>query len=139
MEKNTNTIPKIIWKIGLKKFPKPLDKSVILCYNIYTRKEKEINKMIIKIYVNWEEGEILTEKEFDDFKKNKVADILGDEFDRAEYINDYLHEVKGYDYADLLFMDEEDRRGVEDSATKYLAECVGEELDREFKAIQLVV
>jgi hypothetical protein len=95
--------------------------------------------MIIKIYVNWDEGEILTEREFDDFKKNKVADILGDEFDRAEYINDYLHAVKGYDYADLLFMDEEDRREVEDLATKYLAECVGEELEREFKEIELEV
>jgi hypothetical protein len=95
--------------------------------------------MTIKIYVNWDEGEILSAKEFDDFKKDKVADILGSEFDRAEYINDYLHEVKGYDYADLLFMDEEDRREVEDLATKYLAECVGEELDREFKEIELEV
>ena len=95
--------------------------------------------MKIKIYVNWDESEILTAKEFDDFKKNKVADILGDEFDRAEYINDYLCNVKGYDYADLLFMDEEDRRGVEDLATRYLAECVGEELDKEFKEIELEV
>ena len=95
--------------------------------------------MKIKIYVNWEEGEILTAKEFDDFKKNKVADILGDEFDRAEYINDYLRDVKGDDYADWLFMDEEDRREVEDLATKYLAECVGEELDKEFKEIELEV
>lgn len=95
--------------------------------------------MKIKIYVNWEEGKILSAKEFDDFKKNKVADILGDEYDRAEYINDYLRDVKGYDYADLLFMDEEDRREVEDLAVKYLAECVGEELDKEFKEIELEV
>ena len=95
--------------------------------------------MKIKIYVNWDEGEILTAKEFDDVKKDKVADVLCDEFDRAEYINDYLRDVKGYDYADLLFMDEEDRREVEDLATKYLAECVGEELDREFKEIELEV
>jgi hypothetical protein len=95
--------------------------------------------MKIKIYVNWEEGEILTEREFDNFKKDRVADILGDEFDRAEYINDYLRDVRGYDHADLLFMDEEDRRGVEDLATKYLAECVGEELDKEFKEIELDV
>ena len=95
--------------------------------------------MIIKIYVNWEEGEILSAKEFDDFKKDKVADILADEFDRAEYINDYLCNVKGYDCADLLFMNEEDRREIEDLATKYLAECVGEELEREFKEIELEV
>lgn len=95
--------------------------------------------MKIKIYVSWEEGEILTEKEYDDFKKDKVADVLGDEYDRAEYINDYLREVKGYDHADLLFMDEEDRREIQDLATKYLAECVGEELDREFKEIELDV
>lgn len=95
--------------------------------------------MKIKIYVNWDEGEILTEKEFDNFKKNKVADILSDEFDRADYINVYLRDVKGYDYADLLFMDEEDRREVEDLATKYLAECVGEELGKEFKEIKLEV
>jgi hypothetical protein len=95
--------------------------------------------MKIKIYVNWDEGEILTEKEFDDFKKDKVADILNDEFDRDDYINDYLSNVKGYDYADLLFMNEEDRREVEDLATKYLAECVGEELEREFKEIELEV
>ena len=95
--------------------------------------------MTIKIYVNWDEGEILTAKEFDDFKKNKVADILCDEFDRAEYINDYLCNIQGYDYADLLFMDEEGRREVEDLATEYLAECVGEELDREFKEIELEV
>ena len=95
--------------------------------------------MIIKVYVNWDEGEILTEKEFSDFKHNKVADILADEYDRADYINDYLCNVKGYDYADLLFMDEEDRREVEDLATKYLAECVGEELEREFKEIELDV
>ena len=95
--------------------------------------------MKIKIYVNWDEGEILSEKEFDNFKKNKVADILGDEFDRAEYINDYLRDIKGYDYADLLFMDEEDRREVKYLATKYLAECVGEELNEEFKEIELEV
>ena len=95
--------------------------------------------MKIKVYVNWEEGEILSEKEFNDFKKDKVADILGDEFDRAEYINDYLRDIKGYDYADLLFMDEEDRREIEDLATKYLAECVGEELGEEFKEIELEV
>jgi hypothetical protein len=95
--------------------------------------------MKIKIYVNWDEGEILTEKEFDDFKKDKIADILADDFSRADYINDYLRDVKGYDYADLLFMDEEDRREVEDLATKYLAECVGEELEREFKEIELEV
>ena len=95
--------------------------------------------MTITIYVSWDERVIFTEKEFDDFKKNKVADILGDEFDRAEYINDFLRDVKGYDYADLLFMDEEDRREVEDLATKYLAECVGEELEREFKEVELEV
>ena len=95
--------------------------------------------MKVKIYVNWDEGEILTEKEFDNFKKNKVADILCDEYDRADYINDYLRNVKGYDHADLLFMDEEDRREVEDLATKYLAECVGEELDKDFKEIELEV
>lgn len=95
--------------------------------------------MKIKIYVNWDEGEILSAKEFDDFKKNKVADILGDEYDRAEYINDYLKYDKGFDLADLLFMDEEDRREVEDLATKYLAERVGEELDKDFKEIELEV
>ena len=95
--------------------------------------------MKIKIYVNWDEGEILTAKEFDDFKKDKVADILSDKFDRAEHINDYLRDIRGYGYADLLFMDEEDRREVEDLATKYIAECVYEELDREFKEIELEV
>lgn len=95
--------------------------------------------MKIKVYVSWDEGEILSAKEFDDFKKDKVADILCDEFDRADYINDYLRDVKGYDYADLLFMDEEDRRGVQDLATEYLAERVGEELDKEFKEIELEV
>lgn len=95
--------------------------------------------MKIKIYVNWDECEILTEKEFDNFKKDKVAFTLNDEFDRAEYINDYLCNVKGYDYADLLFMDEEDRREVEDSACKYLSECIGEELDKEYKEIELEV
>ena len=95
--------------------------------------------MKIKIYVNWDEGEILSAKEYEDFKKDRVADRLADEFDRAEYINDYLRDVKDYDYADLLFMDEEDRRKVMDLATKYLAECVGDELDREFKEIELDV
>ena len=95
--------------------------------------------MKIKIYVNWDECEILTATEYSDIKKDRVADVLGDEYDRAEYINDYLHGVKGYDYADLLFMDEEDRREVEDLATKYLAECVGKELDGEFKEIELEV
>ena len=95
--------------------------------------------MTIKIYVNWDEGEILTEKEFNDFKKDKVADVLGDDYERAYYINDYLRDIKGYDYSDLLFMDEKDRREVEDLAVKYLAECVGKELDVEFKEIELVV
>lgn len=95
--------------------------------------------MKIKIYVNWDEGEILTEKEFNVFKKDKVADILNDEYDRAEYINNYLRDVKGYDYADLLFMEEEDRKLITDYATEYLAECVGQELDQEFKEIELEV
>ena len=95
--------------------------------------------MKIKIYVNWDEGEILTAKEFDDFKKNKVADILCDEFDRAEYINYYLRDIKGYDYADLLFMEEEERKLIMDCASEYVAERVGEELDEEFKEIELEV
>ena len=95
--------------------------------------------MKIKIYVNWDEGEILTAKEFDDFKRDKVADILNDEYDRSEYINGYFKYEKSCDCADLLFMSEEDRRKVRDLATKYLAECVGEELDAEFKEIELEV
>lgn len=95
--------------------------------------------MKIKVYVNWEEGEILSAKEFDDFKHDKVADILGDEYDRAEYINDYLKYVRGFEHADLLFMSEEDRREVEDLATKYLAERVDEEVGRDFKEIELEV
>lgn len=95
--------------------------------------------MKIKIYVNWGEGEILSAKELDDFKNDKVADILSNEFDRADYINEYLRDVKGYDYADLLFMEEEERKLIEDCATEYLAEQVGEELDKEFKEIELEV
>lgn len=95
--------------------------------------------MKIKIYVSWDEGEILSAKEFEDFKKDKVADVLGDEYGRADYINDYLRYIKDYDRADLLFMDEEDRREVKDLATKYLAECVGEKLDKKFKEIELEV
>lgn len=95
--------------------------------------------MKIKVYVNWDEGEILSAKEFDDFKKDKVADVLCDEFDRADYINEYLCDIKGYDCADLLFMDEGDRKEIEDLATKYVAECVGEELNKEFKEIELEV
>ena len=95
--------------------------------------------MKIKIYVNWDEGEILSETEFEDFKNNKVADILCNEFDRADYINEYLRDVKGYDYADLLFIEEEERREIEDFATEYLAECVGKELNEAFKEIELEV
>ena len=95
--------------------------------------------MKVKIYVNWDEGEILSAKEFGDFKNDKVADILGDEFDRADYINEYLCDVKNYDCADLLFMEEEERKLIEDCAVEYLAECVGKELDREFKEIELEV
>ena len=95
--------------------------------------------MKIKIYVNWDEGEILTAKEFDDFKRDKVADVLDDEYDRAESIDDYFKYEKGYDYADLLFMSEEDRRELMDLATEYLAERVGDELGREFKEIELEV
>ena len=57
--------------------------------------------MKVKIYVNWDEGEILC--------------------------------------ADLLFMEEEERKLIEDCAVEYLAECVGKELDREFKEIELEV
>ena len=95
--------------------------------------------MKIKIYVNWDEGEIFSETEFDDFKNNKVTDILSDEFDRADYINEYLRDVKDYDCADLLFMEEEERKLIEECATEYLAERVGEELEREFKEIELEV
>ena len=95
--------------------------------------------MKIKIYVNWEEGEILTAKQFNDFKKDKVADTLNDELDRAEYINDYLRYEKNYDHTDLLFMEEEERKLIMDCATEYLAERVGEELDRDFKEIELEV
>ena len=95
--------------------------------------------MKIKIYVNWDEGVILSAKEFDDFKKDKVAYTLGDKFDRYDYINEYLHDVKHYSCADLLFMEEEDRREVEDLAAKYLAECIGEELNKDFKEIELEV
>ena len=103
------------------------------------KKEKETNKMKIKIYVNWNEGEILTEREFDIFRQDKIADILNDECDRAEYVNDYLRHAKGYDYADLLYMETEERRLVMDCVSKYVAECVSMELRAEFKEIELEV
>ena len=95
--------------------------------------------MVIKVYVNWEDGIVLSAKEFEDVKKDKVADILNSEYDRANYINEYLHVVKGYDYADLLYMEEEDRREIGDLATKYIAECVDKELEIDFQEFELEV
>lgn len=95
--------------------------------------------MKIKVYVDWDEGEILTAREFEDFKSDRVADILNDEYECAEYINDYFKYEKSCDYADLLFMSEEGRRELMDLATEYVAERVGDELSRVFKEVELEV
>jgi hypothetical protein len=61
-----------------------------LWYNIYTRKEKEINKMKVKLYVNWREKEIITARELEEKIDNVINDVLQDRDVYAAELDDYL-------------------------------------------------
>jgi hypothetical protein len=71
-------------------FEKSIDKSIYLCYNIYTRKEKEINKMTVKLWVDWERREILTTRQLDKRVDESVERIMSDEERYNEYLDDYI-------------------------------------------------
>lgn len=50
-------------------------------YNIFVNKRKELKTMRVKVYVNWIDEEILSEKEFQNRVNEVVAEIMEDEDD----------------------------------------------------------
>jgi vacuolar-type H+-ATPase subunit I/STV1 len=61
-----------------------------LWYNIYRKKEKEINKMTVTLMVNWKEKEILTTKQLDEKINERVKDIMSNEDSYREELDNYL-------------------------------------------------
>jgi hypothetical protein len=71
-------------------FEKSIDKLIYLCYNIYTKKEKEINKMTVKLMVDWRAREILSAKELDERIDARVEEVMGNTEAYDEYLDDFI-------------------------------------------------
>lgn len=77
--------------------------------------------MLIKIFVNHNDREVLNEKQFEAEVKRQVEDILADECNKEEYLYSYLEEC-GFDIVDCFLMTEEMRNTHKEKFNKWLLE-----------------
>ena len=79
--------------------------------------------MVVTVYVNHEQREALSEKEFEKKVQERVANILNDSDEVDAYLNDYL-EMEGFDCADCFQMPESRRQDIKASFKEWLTEDV---------------
>lgn len=77
--------------------------------------------MKIKIYINWDDGIVLTEKGFDEWKNYQVKNIVQDEFERNGRASDFFCD-KNINVANILFMNMEEIEKLRGEFYQYLKE-----------------
>lgn len=75
--------------------------------------------MKIKVYVDWKNQEILSEKDYNEFKDRKVNEIADNYFEDKYEFNEFLTD-NDYDYADIFNMTDKEKEEVKE---KWKAQC----------------
>ena len=98
--------------------------------------------MKVIVYVNWNEEEIITEKEY----KKKLEERRTSKEDFEEYVEDYLSDYIEYhfrnkkeslSYAKVFHLTERERAEIVDGLRKSFKEQVEEELSNEWDEIEM--
>ncbi len=77
--------------------------------------------MKVTIYVDWDDGRIFTEKEYDDWKNQQVKNIIQDLDERNGRASDFFCD-KSIDVANILFMNVEEIEKLRGEYYQYLRE-----------------
>ena len=77
--------------------------------------------MLVKIFVNHNDREVLNEKQFEAEIKRQVEVVLADECDKEQYLYSYLEECN-FDIVDCFLMKEEVRNTHKEKFNKWLLE-----------------
>lgn len=87
--------------------------------------------MTITIYVNHNDKEVLTEKQFEELVARQVADVLEDECDKEQFLYTYL-EQSNVDIVDCFLMTEEVRNRHKEEFEKWLLQDIRTSLIDEY-------
>ena len=88
---------------------------------------------MVKVYVNWNERDILTEDEFNEMKQNKARNMFEDEDEFKDWLN------TDYSASEIFEMTAEERIEVQERWDEYCADEVHDNLDYEWDEIDLDV
>ena len=75
--------------------------------------------MKIKVYADWKHEEILSEKDYKEFKERKVNELADDYFEDDYEFNEFLGDGD-YNYADIFEMTDEEKEKVK---AEWKAQC----------------
>ena len=75
--------------------------------------------MMVTVYVNWENREVLTEEEFEREANNLLENIKGDVSERDSRLYEFL-EKKELDQIDLFYMSETERQKLHHEFEEWL-------------------
>ena len=90
--------------------------------------------MKVKIYVNWENREIVKEDELAEVKDRMASDVLDDPYEKKDRARDFLYE-KDIPVEELLCMSEPERKELMEEFINYITECVDETIKDEYEEI----
>ena len=94
--------------------------------------------MKVKIYVNWEEREIVKEDELAEVKDTMASDILDNTYERKHKAYDFICE-KDISAEELFCMDESERKKLMEEFINYITECVDETVKDEYEEIVIEI
>ena len=88
---------------------------------------------MVKVYVNWNERDILTEDEFNEMKQNKARNMFEDEDEFKDWLN------SDYSASEIFEMTAEERIEVQKRWDDYCINETQDNLDYEWDEIDLDV
>lgn len=80
--------------------------------------------MKVKVYVNWENQQVLGEKEFDELIADKIKNKIDDDYE----LNNFLEWEKSYTLSEVFDFTEADKKMIMEEFRKYCEEGAEEEI-----------
>ena len=87
--------------------------------------------MTVTIYVNHDDKQVLTEKQFEEMVDRQLADALEDEYDKEQFLYAYL-EQSNVDIVDCFLMTEEVRNRHKEEFERWLLQDIRTSLIDEY-------
>ena len=88
---------------------------------------------MVKVYVNWNERDILTEDEYNEMKQNKARNMFEDEDEFKDWLNCY------YSASEIFEMTAEERLEIQKRWDEYCVDETQDNLDYYWDEIDLDV